>query len=75
MIRSNCIFFFLTDDHRTLVEPACGAALSAIYSGLIPKLQKEGKLCEMKNIVIIVCGGYAVSLESLLAWKEKYCPS
>lgn len=31
------------DDERVLVEMACGAALAAIYSGLIRRLQDEGK--------------------------------
>ena len=46
-----------------------------MYNNLIPKLQKEGKLGEVKNVVIVVCGGHAVNLKQLLEWKAKYCPS
>ncbi|XP_077996137.1 L-serine dehydratase/L-threonine deaminase-like [Glandiceps talaboti] len=63
----------LLDDHRVLVEPACGAALAAIYSNTIPKLQKEGKLKEdIKNVVAVVCGGSSVDLQQLLKWKEQF---
>uniref|UniRef100_A0A3B3UKP2 L-serine ammonia-lyase n=1 Tax=Poecilia latipinna TaxID=48699 RepID=A0A3B3UKP2_9TELE len=31
------------DEERVLVEMACGAALAAIYSGLIPRLQAQGR--------------------------------
>ncbi len=58
-----------------LVEPACGAALAAVYSDLIGQLQKAGKLGPVKNVVIIVCGGHAVSLEALQTWREQHCPS
>lgn len=31
------------DDERVLVEMACGAALAAVYSGLIGRLQDDGE--------------------------------
>uniref|UniRef100_A0A3P9NFV5 L-serine ammonia-lyase n=1 Tax=Poecilia reticulata TaxID=8081 RepID=A0A3P9NFV5_POERE len=31
------------DEERVLVEMACGAALAAVYSGLIPRLQAQGR--------------------------------
>ncbi len=43
------------DDFRTLVEPACGAALSAIY------LRQE-VLGDAKNVLVVVCGGIGVDL-------------
>lgn len=46
------------DDHRVVVEPACGAALSAVYD-CHPQLSKMGSVC------IIVCGGSGTSLEQL----------
>uniref|UniRef100_A0A4X2K7U8 L-serine deaminase n=1 Tax=Vombatus ursinus TaxID=29139 RepID=A0A4X2K7U8_VOMUR len=46
------------DDERMLVEPACGAALAAIYSGCLGRLQAEGLLSpSLGSIVVIVCGG------------------
>lgn len=46
------------NDHRALVEPACGAALSVVYDNL-PQLGST------KSILVIVCGGMGVSLEQL----------
>ena len=48
-----------------LVEPACGAALAAIYSDIIKKLQTEGKLGAVKTAVLIVCGGNSINLDQL----------
>lgn len=50
-------------DHRLLVEPACGAALAALY-GLHPFLD------DRKAILLVVCGGAGVSFEQLLHWKQ-----
>jgi L-serine/L-threonine ammonia-lyase len=54
----------LADDHRVLVEPACGAALSAVYDRAAP-------LVEIGPIVVIVCGGAGVSLGLLETWKQQ----
>jgi L-serine/L-threonine ammonia-lyase len=51
------------DDHRILVEPACGAALSVIYN-----INQIEVLRKMKSILVIVCGGVGTSIELL----EKY---
>lgn len=62
----------LADDEKILVEPACGAALAAIYSKVIQKLQGEGKLCTpLSSVVVIVCGGNNISLAQLLALKKQ----
>uniref|UniRef100_A0A803K6Q2 L-serine deaminase n=1 Tax=Xenopus tropicalis TaxID=8364 RepID=A0A803K6Q2_XENTR len=46
------------DDEKMLVEPACGAALAAVYSNVAERLKKEGKLSpDLSSLVIIVCGG------------------
>jgi L-serine/L-threonine ammonia-lyase len=50
------------DDHRALVEPSCGAALAAVYGGLIPP-SNSGRL------LIVVCGGLGISLKSLAEWS------
>lgn len=51
-----CLAFL--DDHRTLVEPACGAALALLYGQNIP-------IGNMKNVLVIVCGGSTVTVASL----------
>ncbi len=51
-------------DHRILVEPACGASLSAVYDRAKPL---EG----LGPIMVIVCGGAGVSLPLLDDWRKK----
>uniref|UniRef100_K1PSK8 L-serine ammonia-lyase n=1 Tax=Magallana gigas TaxID=29159 RepID=K1PSK8_MAGGI len=58
-----CLKF--ADDHRQLVEPACGASLAAVYSGILKDLQTQGQLGEIKSALIVVCGGSAVTLDAL----------
>lgn len=57
-----CLRF--ADDHRVLVEPACGAGLSAIY-GRAPALVGRGP------VLAIVCGGAGTSLGLLRGWAER----
>ncbi len=52
------------NDHRILVEPACGASLSLIYDRA-PLLQK------FSSVLVIVCGGSGVTRAMLSRWKEK----
>lgn len=60
------------DDERILVEPACGAALAAVYSNVVQKLQGEGKLrTPLSSIVIVVCGGSNISLAQLQDLKKQ----
>ncbi|MFC5475011.1 pyridoxal-phosphate dependent enzyme [Paraherbaspirillum soli] len=58
-----CLAF--ADDMRTLVEPACGAALAVAYQNL-------PVLAACKRPLIVVCGGIGVSLAALAAWKEQF---
>lgn len=53
------------DQHRLLVEPACGAALAAV---LDPPPCFSGK----RNIMVVVCGGAGVDLQQLLQWKSSF---
>ena len=63
-----CIQF--ANEERFLVEPACGAALCAVYSSGVIEDLKE-KLGD-GPVVIIVCGGNIINLELLQEWvKEK----
>ena len=57
-----CVQFL--NDHRLLVEPACGAALSAVY-------QPAPALLNKKNILVVVCGGMGVSLSQLTTWEQQ----
>lgn len=57
-----CLRF--ADDHRVLVEAACGAGLSAIYERAAP-------LADRGPVLVIVCGGAGVTLELLRAWSER----
>jgi len=60
--------------HRMMVEPACGAALAAVYSrdstsnplmDMVKKSQSHGP------IVIIVCGGNIATLDSMVELRAK----
>lgn len=67
-----CLLSILLDDEKMLVEPACGAALAAVYSDVTGKLQKEGKLSQdLSSVVIIVCGGNNITLSQLFRLKEQ----
>jgi L-serine/L-threonine ammonia-lyase len=52
------------DDHRVLVEPACGAALSVIYDNS-PVIESAN------SIVVIVCGGIGISIDKLTQWEQE----
>ncbi|KAK7798930.1 hypothetical protein U0070_026022 [Myodes glareolus] len=60
------------DDEKILVEPACGAALAAVYSGVVCRLQDEGRLPRpLTSLVVVVCGGSNISLAQLQALKAQ----
>lgn len=52
------------DDHRLLVEPACGAALSAVYDRAEPLLGAE-------TVLVVVCGGAGVTGQLLAQWTSR----
>lgn len=54
-----CLAFL--DDHRALVEPACGASLAVLYQQLVD-------LRDMNNVLVIVCGGSTTTIASLQAF-------
>ncbi len=58
-----CVQF--ADDHKCLVEPACGASLSVAY-------QRQALLEEADRVVIVVCGGIAADLEMLQTWRNDH---
>jgi L-serine/L-threonine ammonia-lyase len=55
--------WFLSD-HRVLVEPACGAALAALYGP-----QEHPSLDGVGSVLVVVCGGVTTSIEQIRAWK------
>lgn len=59
---NSCLAFL--DDHRTLVEPACGATLSVLY-------QQRIHFKPTDRILVIVCGGAGIQLEQLLEYKKQ----
>ena len=63
----------IADDHRILVPPSCGASLAAVYGDTLKQLQAEELLpAQLNNIVVIVCGGNGVNLDTILQWRKQY---
>ncbi|MEO8935670.1 MAG: pyridoxal-phosphate dependent enzyme [Burkholderiaceae bacterium] len=54
-----CLRFI--DDHRIVVEPACGAALATVY-GRVADLER------FERVLVIVCGGATATVDQLQAW-------
>ena len=59
---SACMRFI--DDQRIVVEPACGAALAALYER-VPEVK------EHRSILVVVCGGVTATLEQLEKWTDE----
>ncbi|MCX8568555.1 MULTISPECIES: pyridoxal-phosphate dependent enzyme [Hyphomicrobiales] len=55
-----CLRFL--DDHRVLVEPACGATLALAYT-------HSASLARFDRVLMIACGGATASLAQLQAWQ------
>jgi L-serine/L-threonine ammonia-lyase len=62
-----CLRF--AQDHRMLVEPACGAALAVAYS---ERLRNEHLKDVDGPIVLQVCGGSGVNVDLLSSWKKEF---
>lgn len=52
------------DDHRMLVEPACGAALSAVYD-------RAPALAAASSVVVVVCGGAGITFGELHGYLDR----
>ena len=67
-----CLKF--ADEYRMLVEPSCGAALSAVYDqSIVSSMQATGTLPDRKlRIIVIVCGGSVINLNQLQEWKVAF---
>lgn len=53
------------DDHRILVEPACGASLALAYD-------RASILDKFENILVIVCGGVTATIDRIRHWLAIY---
>lgn len=51
------------DDHRLLVEPACGASLAMAYEG-------AEVLEDFDKVLIVVCGGVTATVDNLREWAR-----
>jgi L-serine/L-threonine ammonia-lyase len=61
-----CLRFM--DDHRVVVEPACGAALAPAY--------RAGEaLAGYDKVLVIVCGGATATVEQLQEWGRQARPA
>jgi L-serine/L-threonine ammonia-lyase len=58
------------DDERILVEPSCGVALAACYTGRIRQLLPDLK--PSSTVVVVVCGGSGLSLEILAKYIDQF---
>jgi threonine dehydratase len=52
------------DDHRVLVEPACGASLALAYDR-VPELERYSR------VLMIVCGGCGATAHQLRKWSAE----
>ncbi len=55
-----CLDF--ADDHRVIVEPACGAALAVAVQRPLPVLR------EAEDLLVVVCGGVGATHAQLVSW-------
>lgn len=60
-----CLRF--VDDHRIVVEPACGAALAVAYDA-------AEALSAFHHVVVVVCGGATATIDQLQAWSRSLTP-
>jgi L-serine/L-threonine ammonia-lyase len=52
------------NDHRVLVEPACGASMALLY-------EHSAALESFGTLVVIVCGGATATMDQLQAWSTR----
>lgn len=57
-----CLTF--ADDHRVVVEPACGAALAPLY-------RSSSWLKDKDSVLAVVCGGAGVNYDQLKRWHQE----
>lgn len=57
-----CLEF--VNDHRIVVEPACGAALAPLYL-------HDSWLRDKRSVLVVVCGGAGTSYDQLNRWHQE----
>ena len=62
----------LLDDHRLLVEPACGAALALLYSERQRAAVAAAVAARDGPLVVVVCGGSGVDWEIMQQWRDQF---
>ncbi|KAL8868181.1 MAG: hypothetical protein Q9174_005157 [Haloplaca sp. 1 TL-2023] len=60
----------LADDERIIVEAACGLNVAVCYDGRLKKLLPD--LTPESKVVIVVCGGSNITLETLMQYRWEY---
>ena len=60
----------LADDEHIIVEAACGLNVAVCYDGRLKKLLPD--LTPESKVVIVVCGGSNITLETLVKYREEY---
>ena len=56
---------FLLDEHRVLVEPACGAAVALLRSE-----RHRAVFAGLESVVVVVCGGSGVNWDIMEQWRS-----
>jgi L-serine/L-threonine ammonia-lyase len=59
----------LADDEKLLVEPACGVSAALCYGNRLNKVMGR-QMRPDEKVVIVVCGGSAVSTSNIEQWRE-----
>lgn len=58
---------FLLDEHRVLVEPACGAAVA-----LMRAERHRHLFSKHESVVVVVCGGSGVNWDIMQQWRRDF---
>ncbi|KAF1815400.1 tryptophan synthase beta subunit-like PLP-dependent enzyme [Eremomyces bilateralis CBS 781.70] len=61
----------LADEDRLMVELACGVNVAMCFGGRLGKAL-ERKVRHTDKVVIVLCGGSDVSIESMVGWRGDY---
>lgn len=61
----------LADEDRLMVELACGVNIAMCFGGRLEKVLAR-ELRRTEKVVIVLCGGSDVSIESMVGWRGDY---
>jgi L-serine/L-threonine ammonia-lyase len=62
----------LANEERCMVELACGASVAALMDKNVVEKSMGRQLKEEDIIVLVVCGGSLITVETLREWESKY---